>query len=317
MSIVQTKKNGFEGRRVWFVFAALAALLTAVGLFVILGQVTATSTYYVLNQDVPARTQISETMLTEVVTSKGGEPKNAIGLAEVLSEPVFAKYELNSGDILTASNAGSLEPIDEGIPDDFVVATFTAPASQAAGGKIQRGSYVDLISIRRDSEGNTVGTYFLQHVLVLDATIDLDSVAAAATENSDGTTTNAADSPAVRSGVPTLYTVGLLPTDAAKLAIATQEIIYVVLSADQSSDGIITDINITVDLSSLEGVIGNSGKGTDNTFGKGGVVNNDEDSNTDNGTTSTPTPNPTETPVVENPTIPNPTETPVDGGLGG
>lgn len=290
-NIVSTNKRGFEGRKVWFAFAAVTALLVAVGLFVILSQVTSTTTYYVLNQDTPARTQITENMLTEVVTSTGGQPPNALGLADVLATPTYALYELNAGDILTSSNTGPLTPINEGIPENFVVATFTAPASYAAGGKIARGDYIDLIAVDNES-----ATYFLQHVLVLDATIDLDSVAASNRTNSDGSVTPAADSPSVRAGIPTLYTVGLSQEDAAKLALAMQGTIYVVLSADQSSDGVVTDVDITVDLGSLGGLIGNSGAGTDKTFGQGGP-------------TTAPNPNTPTVPTPSDTETPNPTDT--------
>jgi Flp pilus assembly protein CpaB len=300
MSMIKNKKAGFEGRKLWFFFAAVAALLTAVVLFIILSQVTSTSKYYVLKEDVAARTQITEDMLQEVVTSTNGEPQNALDLAEIVTEPVYAKYPLNAGDILTASNTGPLNPIEEGIPEDFVVATFNAPASFAAGGKIQRGDYVDLIVVQDDT-----ASYFLQHVLVLDATINLDNASASSTVNADGSTTNAADSSAVRSGIPTLYTVGLSPQDAAKLAIASQATIYVVLSANQTSDPV-PPMEITVDLGSLNGLITDSGAGTDNTFSGKAKKSSTSGTSSSNSSSnsSTPSPSPTEDVVVEEELVP-------------
>lgn len=289
MSIIQNTKNSFEGRKLWFFFAAIAALLTAIVLFVILSQVTSTSTYYVLKDDVSARSQITEDMLQEVITSTNGEPPNALDKATIVSESLYARYSLHAGDILTTSNTGPLNPIEEGLPSGFVVATFNAPASFAAGGKIQRGNYVDLIVVQDDS-----ASYFLQHVLVLDATVNLDNASASATQNADGTTTSAANSSAIRSGIPTLYTVGLSPQDAAKLAIASQATIYVVLSSNQTSDPV-EPMSITVDLGSLNGLITDSGAGTDNTFsGKAKkTTTSGSSSSTPSSSSSTTTPSPT------------------------
>lgn len=293
MSMIKNTKNSFEGRKLWFFFAAVAALLTAVVLFIILSQVTSTSTYYVLNKDVAARTQITEDMLQEVVTSTNGEPQNALDKADILAEPTYAKYGLAAGDILTTSNTGPLNPIEEGIPDNFVVATFEAPASFAAGGKIKRGSYVDLIVVQDET-----ASYFLQHVLVLDATVNLDNASASGTTNTNGTTTSAAESSEIRNGVPVLYTVGVSPADAAKIAVATQSTIYVVLSANQTSEPV-EPIEVTVDLGSLSGLITDSGAGTDNTF-SGKTKKNSSGSSSSNSSSNTTktTPSPTEEEIV-------------------
>lgn len=314
MSIVQTKKRGFEGRKVWFAFAAIAALLTAVGFFVILSSVTSTTTYYVLNQNVAARTEITSSMLSPVVTSTGGQPQNALGLADITANPTYAKYALNTGDLLTTSNSGSLTPLNTGLPAGFVVATFTAPASAAVGGTIARGDYIDLIDISSSTNsGIKQASYFLQHVLVLDATVNLDSVASgsnSAPTSATGSTVSSSSSSStanssVRSGIPTMYTVGLSPQDAAKLAIATQETIYVVLSADQTSGSVVPDINISVDVNSLSGQVGDSGVGTDNTFsGKAKGTNS---------TTSGSAPAPSSTPSTSQTPVPTSTSSKLGG----
>jgi hypothetical protein len=276
MSVVPPKKNRLEGRKLWFFFTAVAGLLTGIVFFIIASQVTATTKYYVLNSDIPARTQISEANVQEIVTSTGGQPPTALTEFDILSGQVYSKIALDAGDVLTPSNAGLLDPINTGLPKDFVTSTFTAPASMAVGGKIERGNYIDIITLTDDPvTGDISAGYTLQHALVVDATIDLDSAAGAeATPTTDPetgeTTAPAADAASVRVGIPTMYTLGLNQRDAAKLALAyTNNTIYIVLSADQSSDAVIPDIDITISAAELRGLIGNAGAGTDNTFGNG------------------------------------------------
>lgn len=274
-NIVTPKKNFFEGRKLWFFFAAVAALLTAVLIFIIVSQLTSTTKYYVLNADIPARTQITETNLIEQVVSTGGQPPTALGLEDVLSGEVYAKTALKQGDILTPSNTGPLTPITEGIPDGFVTATFVAPASSAAGGKAERGTYVDIVSVGENTDGQVGAGYVLQHALITDATIDLDNYVAASSEepvtDENGNvveTSSAADDSAIRAGIPTTYTVALDPRDAAKLLLAVNSTtIYVVLSAEQESGVAIPERDISVTGAELREIIGDAGAGTDNMFG--------------------------------------------------
>lgn len=271
MSVVPLKKNRLEGRKLWFFFTAIAGLLTGIVFFVIASQVTATTKYYVLNADIPSRTQITETSVQEVVTSTGGQPPTSISESDILSGELYSKYTLDAGDVLTPSNVGVLGSIAAGLPKDYVTATFTTPASLAAGGKIARGNYVDVLTITTDPNTGTVSAgYTLQHALITDATIDLDSaVDAASTTDAEGNTiAPAAESASVRSGIPTMYTVGLNQKDAAKLALSvTNTTIYMVLSANQNSGETIGDMDITVTTDDLRGIISDAGAGTDNTFG--------------------------------------------------
>lgn len=274
-NIVTPKKNFFEGRKLWFFFAAVAALLTAVLIFVIVSQLTSTTKYYVLNADVPARTLITETNLIEQVVSTGGQPPTALGLDEVLSGEVYAKTALKQGDVLTPSNTGPLTPITEGIPDGFVTATFVAPASAAAGGKAERGTYVDVVSVGENADGEPTAGYVLQHALITDATIDLDNYVSASSEepvtDENGNiveTASASEDSAIRAGIPTTYTVALDPRDAAKLLLAADATtIYVVLSAEQESGVNVPERDISVTEAELREIIGDAGLGTDNKFG--------------------------------------------------
>jgi Flp pilus assembly protein RcpC/CpaB len=311
ISSASSRKKFFDGRKVWLFFAVGAALLAAIPTFFLLQTVSSTTTFYVLNSDVPARTLITEDLLSPVTTSDGGQPRTALSLGDVLSSEVYTKYSLDAGDILTSSNAGALAPLSEGLPEDFVVASFKASPSVAAGGKLQRGDYVDLFVVSDQVEGATGFTshLFLQRVLILDATIDLDSNSSA---SADGTTTSgegtsAADNSAYRSGVPVLFTVGISQADAARLAVASNYDMYVVLSsANSSANGAVESDTGAGSTDIFSGSTGDAGFGTDATFGQGGAVATDTTSTTDTSTEATTAP---ETPATTETTEPVPAET--------
>ena len=313
MSTATSKKSIFDGRKMWFIFGAIASAVVAILTFSLMSVVTATETYYVLNTDVPARTQVTQSLLTEVTVSRGSTPPNAIGISDI-DEETYTLYALDAGDILTSSNSGSLISLSEGLPDDFVVASFTVDPSSAAGGNVKRGDYIDILTIMNDPQvtgsSSYASSYVLQHVLVVDATVDLDSYDSEAetTAGEDGAVDGeAADEIAKRSGIPTLFTVGLTQKDAAALAVATQYDLFVVISSTEAQNG---DVNLTPGSATSEDIWGDSapdaGKGTDRTFGQGGEVVRPED----------------EAPVEEapteptTPTTPDPAETPTTPDTG-
>lgn len=284
----KSKNKLLSAGKTWFIAAITVAVLAAVALFVVLSQVTATTTYYVLNQDVPARSQITADMLAEVSTSEGGEPRNAIDIFDVQNEAVFAQYALSVGDIVTASNTGALQKINEGIPEDYVVASFTAPAEFSVAGKLSRGDYIDIISGTSDMGGSALPpTYALRHVLLLDVAADLAASAAAPATSDAG----AAEANAVRQGIPTLYTVALPAADALKLAAIADNIGLVVLSPANftATEGIVTE-------GIVPGVAGDSGEGTDPTFGQA------EEGVEEPVGAETPAPTSTDVPATEAPT---------------
>jgi Flp pilus assembly protein CpaB len=284
MSITTTtnKKKLFDGRKMWLVFAGLASVAVAILAFTIMSGVTATQSYWVLGKDVPARTQVTTDILTEVVTSAGKVPPTALDINMITTGESYTKYSLKAGDILTESNTGDLLTLSEGLPKDFVIASFVADPSTAAGGNVNRGDYIDIIVTADDvnvtgSEG-TASSFVLQHILVIDATVDLDSYSAdesaATTTTADGTVAeesvsgNTADS-ALRSGIPTLFTVGLTQQNAAILAVATKYEMFVVLSSADASDGNINLNPGTASVPSMWGTAPDAGAETDNTFGQG------------------------------------------------
>lgn len=228
----------------------------AIVTFVILQGSLAKGSYWVVTEDVSARTQITSAILEEKVVDADAVPENALNVNEVTSA-TYALYALQAGDILTSSNVGGLSSLYDGLPDDFVISSFTADPSSAAAGVIARGDYIDIIAVISDSSvtgsSGYTASYILQNVLVVDSSLSIDS--------SGGTTTDDGKT------VPTLYTVGLSSENAARLAIAQQYDLYVVLSPlDKDGNPIYrSDLGTTA----VEGILGsapNAGEGTDNSF---------------------------------------------------
>lgn len=274
------KKPGktFSGNKTWFVFAIVSAIAAAGLIFAILSNIVSTTTYYVLKQDVPARSQVTPDMLQEVVASTGSQPPNAMGLEEVTYSEVYAKFALNTGDIITASNTGELIPLQKGIPEGYVVASFTADANNAVAGKLATGNYIDIIAVGENSGASAVAKYALRHVLVMDVSSDPSAIGET-TEDTTTTDPAAATTDAtapkstqdqLRAGIPSLYTVALPPADAAKLALIRDKQILVVLSP-ASSDKNFKDESISATDGQVfsDTAVGDSGKDTDPTFGQG------------------------------------------------
>lgn len=293
------KKSGktFSGNKTWFVFAIVAAVAAAGIVFAILSNIVATTTYYVLNKDVPSRSQIVPDMLSPVVASKGSEPRNALSLEDVTFNAVYAKFALNTGDILTVSNTGDLIPLQQGIPDDYVVASFVVDANNAVAGKLATGNYIDIISTSSASD-NAIAKYSLRHVLVMDVSSDPGSIGEnqSGTVDADGNVT-ASNSDQLRQGVPTLYTVALPQGDAATLALIRDSNLLVVLSPKES-DKKFVDANITKTEGQIysDTPVTDSGKGTDNSFGQ---AKKEEAAKPTTDPTTAPSATPTDQPAPE------------------
>lgn len=204
------KKTGGSGtlnlRNNNIIYAAILLLmvLVLIGSFTLIRNIYQTETYYVLNQDVPTRTQISPDMLSPVVTSEGSAPINAKGVADIQGGGVFSRFPLVAGDILTNSNVSmdGQGDIANGIPDTWVVTSFSVGADNAVGGRIRRGDYFDMLVA--DSDGSF---YPFVNMLALDTTVSLSSASSNA----------AADTEEAHAGQTTQYVVGMSPGDAARL----------------------------------------------------------------------------------------------------
>lgn len=265
-----TKKvnKTFSGNKTWFIFAIIAAVAAIAVIFGVLSQAVATTTYYVLNQNVPANSQVMPTMLKEVVTSQGGQPRNALSIGDVTQNPTYAKYALNMGDIVTASNTGALTPLTEGIPSNFTVASFSAEAKDAVSGKLSTGNYIDLIAISDKGGDGVVAKTVLRHVLLLDVATDPSKIGdtQATTTKSDAAATDAniSTQDQLRVGIPSLYTVALTPEDAVKLALVRDLKVFITLSPKDSSDKTLSAQDYQKTLGGVfdNTAVGDSGAGT-------------------------------------------------------
>lgn len=198
----RTTKNGQKSNRLLYAVMAIIGI----ALFAVTSwaaqKMFETETYYVLNQDVATRTLVTPEMLSPVVVSKGGAPEAAATISDIQGGDYYTQYPLQSGDILTHSNIGTLEDISVGIPDSWVVTNFSVDADSAVGGRIKRGTYFDMMVA--DANGSF---YPFVNVLALDTTVNLSSASSA----------DAADTSEAHEGQTTQYVVGMSPEDAAKL----------------------------------------------------------------------------------------------------
>lgn len=315
VNVVKKKENRFAGRRMWFLFAAIAAVFSGLLLFGLLSQLTAKETYYVLGSDIPARTEITPDLLVEETVARGATPPNTLTPADFSEGGLFSLYALQAGDVLSASNVGTLTPLTAGLPNDFVVTSFTVDPSLAAAGNVQRGDYVDIMAVVPAAAGGEENEvqYVLQRVLVIDATVNLDSFQSSEETADEAATGDSAtagvssDEVAMRSGIPELYTVGLSQENAARLALASQYELFVVLSSADSVGGSVGNGPGPVTLPMIRDENApNAGEGTDNTFGS-----NTGESAPEDGTDATQEPSAPTTPS-EAPQAPT---TPSEGGV--
>lgn len=220
-----TTASAKDTKLLWIVIVLLA-LLVAGGTFAILNNITKQDTYYVLNTNLPSRTQITPQDLSPVSTSQNSAPQNAIGLSEVQQGTVYTKYPLQAGDVISASNAGSLDTINEGIPDNWVVTSFEPADNDPIVENLQRGDYFDIMATNMKKEDQRpagdnssnlgqikVGQYVFRNVMVLDNP-------ATTTANDNNDSANGATSQTQNS--TTSFVVGMSPQNAAMLTILTK-----------------------------------------------------------------------------------------------
>lgn len=198
---------------VGIVFVALSFAL-----FFGLKAALATEDYYVLNQDLAAKTQVTETMLKKVTTSKNTAPQNAISINQVKQGTVFTRIPLRAGDVLSSSNTGIDLDASSGIPDDWVVTSFDINPGLAVNGLVKKGDYFDIIGVSLE-EGSK---YLFHNVLAL----QVMSNGQMYKDANEQITTGASDGEALT------YVVGMPADDAAKLhyALAKYDIIKTILA---------------------------------------------------------------------------------------
>jgi len=223
--LADKKKSLFDGRKTWFVFAALSALTTAFVIATLLSAVSSDSSYWVIDEDagiIEARTPITPDMLKKVSVPSASLPPNALEVSVIqdaldtadTSDDFYSIFRLQPGDVITSSNVGVLTTLSSEVEEGAskVAASFKVSPSLAAGGNIKTGDLVDIAIIYEDG-GTLASRFFLTNIPVVSATVDLDG--------------RSADD----EGAPVLYVVAVTPKQAADIALAAQYSIYVVLSS--------------------------------------------------------------------------------------
>lgn len=195
------KNNG----KFLFVVAAILGIGAFATVVYLLTQTLQTEEYYVLNTDVMTGSEIVPEMLEPVVVSSGGSPQNAVPFEAIQAGGILAQYSLMTGDVLTISNtSGARGDISIGVPEEWVVTNFSVEADSAVGGRIQRGTYFDVL-VAEDE--NREAFYPFVNLLALDATVSLTGASSA----------TAVETEEAYSGQTSQYTVGMPPGDAAIL----------------------------------------------------------------------------------------------------
>lgn len=142
----------------------LIVVIVAGTIFVGVSQALSQESYYVLIDDVTAKSPITTTMVVERTTAKGSAPQNALDYNEIQQGNLYARYALYQGDVVSWSNAGPASDTSLGIPDDWAVTTFNVSSDNAVGGSLGRGEYIDIMMV---SEGTS--RYAFNNVLILEA----------------------------------------------------------------------------------------------------------------------------------------------------
>jgi hypothetical protein len=205
----------------WGIIFILAALVF-VGVFTLMNSITKQDTYYVLSHSVAARTKITTADVTSQPAQAGTVPKNALNLSDIQQGNVYSKWPLNQGDLLQASNAGSLDSLNEGIPDNWVVTSFKISDADVIPSSLQRGDYFDLMLVSSDSKSADIknltqgSRYLFRNVMVLDTT-NAVSGTSDSSSSSNGQSASTTDSSS-SNGVD--FVVGMSPKNAAVLQAA-------------------------------------------------------------------------------------------------
>jgi Flp pilus assembly protein CpaB len=251
-----------KGRWTIWILSLVFSLLAGFGVLTIIGTAAEQGTYYVVSEDVPARTLLEGSMIEAKTANIDGIPATAISLEELQNAPLYTKIPLATGDPLTITNIGPITPIYAGLPENYVVASLAVSPENAAGGRIGRGDYVDIAGVYQLGE-DTTAKIVLHNVLVLDVTVAPDSIAQAAVAGDPSVQQPGVESQALRSGIPQLYTFAVSPDDFVKLALLRDKNPYLSLSKNTQAE---VDSSITEKELFAPGIVGNSGAGTENTI---------------------------------------------------
>lgn len=156
----------------------LVIALSAV-IFVTLSSLFSTENYYVLNENIKAKQEITPEMLVVRETASGTGPVNALTMEEIQRGGIYSRYPMYAGDVISYSNSGELSGQSLGIPDDWSVTSFSINSTDAVGGTLGKGDYIDIIGINESGS-----QYIFNNLLVL----EVKFVNAELEENTEGQT---------------------------------------------------------------------------------------------------------------------------------
>ena len=165
--------------------------------------------------------QITSDLLVPLEANINEAPPNAYDLVSVRDCDLFSKIPLEMGDVISASNSGPLERIRKEHPPIFVAASLAVAPENAAGGKVRTGGCVDVIAVNDEpGDPGASARVVLYHALVIDVTLSPQTIADSATDGQEGENLNPGPASAqVRSGIPSVYPLGVSRKDATKLAL--------------------------------------------------------------------------------------------------
>ena len=236
--------NFLKGRWTLWIIAMVFAGLAAGGSLLVLGGATETRTYWVISEDIPAGVEITSDMLFEKEASAEGAPGQAMTADEFASATWYSKIPLARGTVLQESVVTDNRDFNDDLPEGYVVASILVEPQNAAGGRISKGSFIDIAAVSGTDLGTSIAKVVLQRVLVLDVTVSPDDIADVA--NSQGQELSEVGSAALYAGKPSMYILAVSSLDFAKLALIKDSSLYLALSADQT-----TPIDATVKGSDL------------------------------------------------------------------
>lgn len=225
-TIKRTRKGGIKKKNTLLTaFAVLIAIGVFVGTATLAKNLYETDTYYTLNKDIPADTQITSDMLEPHVTAKDSIPfKSLVDIGYVEGNKVYSSVALKADEMVPkTSTRKDNDDVKSQIPNKWVMTNFSVGADDAVGGRIQRGSYFDIMVATADG-----GYYPFIKLKALDTTVDL----------SNASSSEAVNTEEAHSGQTTQYTVALPADEATRLqSIVAQygNSIKLVLSNDKNN----------------------------------------------------------------------------------
>lgn len=159
--------------------SVLLVVILSAAIFATLTSLFSTENYYVLNSNVRAKQEITPDMVVARETAAGTAPVNALDMETIQRGGIYSRYPLYAGDVISHSNVGPLSGQSLGIPDDWGVTSFSIDSTDAVGGILGKGDYIDIVGI--NSQG---AQYIFNNLLILEAKFVNEEIG----ENVDGQT---------------------------------------------------------------------------------------------------------------------------------